>query len=89
MYNELTPVFIEFVPEILENGKLYVSMEYESAIHLCPCGCNNKVVTPFGKGGWKLINNNGLISLNPSIGNWQWPCKTHYYINNNKIDYCP
>ena len=26
-----------------------------------------------------------LFSLNPSIGNWNFPCKSHYFITKNKI----
>jgi hypothetical protein len=37
-YSELrsiTPAFVEFVPEVLERGVLYVSEKYGTASHLC------------------------------------------------------
>ena len=39
--------FVEFIPEVLEDGILYISLTYCTAIHKCVCGCNNEVVTPF------------------------------------------
>lgn len=41
---ELTPVFIELIPDVLEQGKLYVSKKYGCSIHLCACGCGEKTV---------------------------------------------
>ena len=88
--NELIPVFIEgSLPEghVMEEGKIYISKEYETAIHLCACGCKGKTVTPFGKNGWTLTENNGAVTLRPSIGNFagERPYHAHYYITDNKI----
>ena|ERR1051325_3556535 len=77
--------FIELVPEVLEEGVLYISMEYCSAIHKCVCGCGNEVVTPFSPTDWKLIFDGKSVSLNPSIGNWSLECKSHYWIVNNNV----
>ena len=77
--------FIELVPDVLEEGVLYISIEYCSAIHLCVCGCGNEVVTPLSPKGWKLTFDGKSISLSPSIGNWNFDCKSHYWITNNKI----
>jgi hypothetical protein len=87
--NELTPVFVEgFMPEILEPGKLYISEQYDCVVHLCACGCNIEVHTPIGKGGWQLQKHeNGTVTLRPSVGNFQIPCKTHYFITNNRIEW--
>jgi hypothetical protein len=78
--------FVENIPEEKEEGFLYISMEYGTAIHKCVCGCGNDVVTPLSPNlGWQLTYDGETISLNPSIGNWYFPCKTHYWIKNNKI----
>ena len=87
---ELKPVFVETIDEDLQEGILYISEKYGMAIHLCACGCGGKTVTdlkPVWKDGWTITNNNGLITLRPSIGNWsgQHPYHAHYYITNNKI----
>jgi len=39
--------FVEFIPEDLEQGTLYISIRYKTGTHLCCCGCGNIVVTPF------------------------------------------
>lgn len=79
--------FIEFVPEVLEEGILYISIEYCSAIHKCVCGCGNEVVTPLSPTDWKLTFDGKSVSLYPSIGNWNFDCKSHYWIRNNKIQH--
>ncbi len=86
---EIIPVYVEFIPAILEDGKLYISTEYGVAIHLCACGCFGKTVTPLGKGEWTLTKNADAITLRPSIGNWSGenPYHAHYFITNNKIEW--
>ncbi|MFP5040444.1 DUF6527 family protein [Parasediminibacterium sp. JCM 36343] len=77
--------FVEYIPDILEEGIIYITIEYRTAVHKCICGCGNKVVTPITPKDWKLIFDGKSISLYPSIGNWDFKCKSHYYITNNKI----
>ncbi|MCA0447324.1 MAG: hypothetical protein LCH54_13955 [Bacteroidetes bacterium] len=79
--------FVEFIPDFLEEGVLYVSIEYCTAIHRCVCGCGNEVVTPLSPTDWKITFNGKTISLSPSIGNWNFDCKSHYWIVNNRIRY--
>lgn len=86
---KLSHEFVKNVPEVLENGIIYISMEYSTAIHKCPCGCGNEVVTPFSPTDWKLIFDGKTISLRPSIGNWNLKCQSHYWINNNEIEWAP
>jgi hypothetical protein len=78
--------FVEFIPEKVEEGILYVSIEYSTAIHKCVCGCGNEVVTPFSPTDWSLTFNGKSVTLHPSIGNWNFECKSHYWIRNNKIE---
>ena len=89
MQVDITPIFLEFIPSELEEGKLYISKEYEIAVHLCMCGCKGKTVTPLGQGEWTLTEseNGNVVSLQPSIGNWSGEKPTyhaHYFITNNK-----
>lgn len=89
MITELEPVEVVHVPEVLEQGKLYISRKFETAIHLCACGCGEKTVTPFGSPyGWNLIDGKNGITLRPSIGNQNFPCRSHYWITNNKVENC-
>jgi hypothetical protein len=40
------PEFVEFMPDKLEPGVIYVSIPYATAAHLCACGYGNEVTTP-------------------------------------------
>lgn len=86
--NILQHKFVEFIPKDLKEGIIYISMEFGTAVHLCTCGCKNEVVTPFSPTDWKLIFEGEFISLSPSIGNWSFECKSHYWIYRNKIIKC-
>ena len=77
--------FVEFIPSELEEGVLYISIEYKTAVHKCVCGCGNKVVTPITPTDWEITYDGKTVSLNPSIGNWNFKCKSHYFITKNKI----
>lgn len=73
------------MPDIIEDGVLYISLNYGTIIHNCACGCGNEVNTPLSPTAWKMIYNGESVSLKPSIGNWSFNCKSHYWITNNKI----
>ena len=77
--------FVEFIPNELEANTIYVSIPYATAIHNCCCGCGNRVVTPLSPADWKLIFDGRSISLEPSIGNWNFPCRSHYWVRNNRV----
>lgn len=79
------PRYVEFVPKVLEPGVLYISEKYKTASHLCACGCGEKVVTPLSPVEWQLRNDDGFVSLHPSIGNWNYACRSHYWIRRNRI----
>lgn len=82
---EFVNEFVEFIPEELQEGTLYVSMKYHIAIHNCACGCGLKTVTPFSPSGWFLHFDGDTVTIDPSISNYQYPCKSHYFIRNNKV----
>ena len=77
--------FVEFIPEELQDGTLYVSMRFATVAHLCACGCRSKVVTPLKPTDWKLTFDGKTITLDPSVGNWSFPCRSHYWIRNNRV----
>jgi hypothetical protein len=81
--------FVEFIPEHLLEGVLYVSMVYATASHLCCCGCGQKVVTALSPTDWQLTFDGRSISLHPSIGNWNFPCLSHYWITRSSIRWAP
>ena len=82
---EITHEFVEHIPDDLKDGVVYVSVKYPMAAHKCCCGCGNEVITPFTPARWKLVFDGKTISLDGSIGNWNFPCQSHYFIQRNKI----
>lgn len=85
----IKPVFVGFIPEELEQGFIYISFKYSTSSHLCACGCGERTVLPIGdpnKGVyWKYTEAFEKVSFDPSIGNYSFPCRSHYYIKENKI----
>jgi hypothetical protein len=79
--------FVEFIPNDLADDVLYISVNFGSAIHKCCCGCGREVVTPLAPTGWKLTFDGESVTLYPSIGNWSFPCRSHYWIRNGKIEW--
>ncbi len=77
--------FVKRIPETVENGVLYISMKYNTVIHNCPCGCGNRVNTPLSPIGWNLFYDGNTVSLSPSVGNWSYECKSHYWIKKSEI----
>lgn len=77
--------FVDLVPDRLEDGILYICIPYETAVHLCLCGCRNEVVTPFHPRQWSVTFDGYSVSLAPSIGNWSFACRSHYWIKNNLV----
>ena len=83
--SRLQPRFLDIIPEQLDAGVLYISRRYATASHLCCCGCGLEVVTPLNPAKWRLTEDAGTVSLWPSIGNWSFPCRSHYWIVRNQI----
>jgi hypothetical protein len=83
----ISPLFVELMPTQLQEGVLYISEKYGTAIHRCCCGCGSKVVTPLSPVKWRLSKNGHLVTLHPSIGNWNFACRSHYWIRRNRIEW--
>jgi hypothetical protein len=81
--------FVEFIPPNLDQGVMYISIPYATAVHLCACGCGNKVITPLSPAEWQLIFDGDTVSLHPSVGNWDFPCRSHYFVRRDQIQWAP
>lgn len=77
--------FVEYLPDTLAPGVLYVSRRFATASHLCCCGCGHEVVTPLNAAKWRLREHAGSVSLAPSIGNWSLSCRSHYWIDHGRV----
>jgi len=77
--------YVDYIPDKIMAGKLYVCLQFATAVHKCCCGCGREVVTPLSPIDWKLISHGRSITLHPSIGNWSFPCQSHYWIKHNQV----
>lgn len=82
---QLRPEFVEFIPEELTPGIIYISKRYATASHLCCCGCGLETVTPLNAAKWRVVEHGDSISLTPSVGNWSFPCRSHYIIQRGRV----
>jgi hypothetical protein len=76
---------VQYMPRELKPGVLYVSEEFGAAAHLCACGCGSKIRTPLGPTEWALQETDTGPTLRPSVGNWQQPCQSHYWLDRGEI----
>lgn len=83
--SQIRPLFVDIVPDVLEDGILYVCERYGTAIHKCCCGCEEEVVTPLSPADWTIHREGKTVTLSPSIGNWSFACRSHYLIRGNRV----
>lgn len=88
--DRLAPRFVDSIPEgQLEPGYLYVSIRFRTAQHLCACGCGSRIVTPIKPAKYALTYDGETVSLWPSVGNWQKPCRSHYVVTDSRVVWYP
>jgi len=85
--SQLSPKFVEYIPEVLEDGVLYVAMEFQMVAHRCCCGCGSPVFLPLNPTQWRLTFDGEAIWMEPSIGSWSLPCRSHYWIRGNRVQW--
>lgn len=83
--SRVTVQLVEYIPEHLQEGVLYISQKYGTVAHNCCCGCREEVVTPIGPTDWSLTIDGKLATLYPSIGNWSFECRSHYWIRRSEV----
>lgn len=81
----IQPLYVQHIPDHLDEGVLYISERFRICSHLCACGCKEEVVTPLSQAEWSLFRDGEEVSLLPSIGNWNYACGSHYFIQKNRI----
>jgi len=81
------PKFVELMPQVLESDILYVSITYLLMVHLCACGCKEKVVLPIHPKQWRFTYNGADVTVYPSVGNIETACNSHYWITNGDVEW--
>ena len=82
---EVTYAFVDSAPKQLEPGKIYVSTKYRAIVHLCLCGCNEKVLLRLDPDDWSFTFDGRTISIHDSVGNVGLPCRSHYFVRRNRV----
>jgi hypothetical protein len=82
---EVTYAFVDSAPEQLESGKIYVSTKYRAIVHLCLCGCNEKVLLRLDPDDWSFTFDGRTVSIHDSVGNVGLPCRSHYFVRRNQV----
>jgi hypothetical protein len=78
-------VFLDVLPDSLDEGVLYVCIQYATSAHKCFCGCGREVVTPIHPTKWRLTFDGKQVSLFPSVGSWSLPCQSHYWLKGGRV----
>lgn len=81
------PVLTEYIPRTLEPHTFYISDVYHTTAHLCACGCGTKVFLPLSPAEWRVRFDEAGITVRPSVGNWEFPCRSHYFITENAVQW--
>jgi hypothetical protein len=76
---------VDSIPEKLQANTLYVTKDMDVAGHLCACGCGREVITPLSPTDWSITFDQRGASLSPSVGNWAFPCRSHYFILHGSV----
>lgn len=87
----VTPRFVEYIPtegEDLLPGAVYISMKHGMVVHRCPCGCGQLSEFMLDPIRHRMEFDGESVSFEPSIGNSNLGCGSHYWIRANQIRWC-
>jgi hypothetical protein len=79
--------FVDSAPAQLRLGTLYVSTKYRAIVHLCLCGCGEKVLLNLDPDAWSFTFDGRSISIHDSVGNIGLPCRSHYIVRRNRVEW--
>ena len=84
----------------LEEGVLYIvdsgTQREQTVLFNCPCGCGNVIDIPYYRAdqqkelfpSWAYRERQGKVTLSPSVFSTGLPCRSHYFIRDDKIVWC-
>lgn len=92
--NTYTTEHVLTKPKTMKDGVLYFMPHYNLAVHRCMCGCGEEAITAIDENGgktpgyWGYTEDGAMVSLHPSVGNFQFKCRSHYFLKNGKVQWC-
>ena len=87
----ITPEFVETIPtegKDLILGNVYISMKHNMVVYRCPCGCGGLSEFMLDPIRFRLEYDGTSVSFYPSIGISYLECRSHYWIRDNRIEWC-
>lgn len=79
---------VDRIPKQMEDGVVYHTEEFELAGLLCACGCGHRI-TLIVPDSHKVWDDGGYATIEPSIGVFDAPCKSHYVIRAGNVRRLP
>ena len=79
---------VDRIPKQMEEGVVYHTEEFELAGLLCACGCGHRItlIVPDSHRVW---DEDGYATIQPSVGVFDAPCKSHYVIRAGNVQWLP
>ena len=87
----ITPVFVEYIPtegKDLILGIVFISMKHNMVVYRCPCGCGGLSEFMLDPIRFRMEYDGSSVTFYPSIGISYLECRSHYWIRNNRIEWC-
>ena len=87
----ITPKFVEFIPtegKDLIPGIVYINMKHGMVVYRCLCGCGGLSEFMLDPIRFRMEYDGSNVTFYPSIGISYLECRSHYWIRNNRIEWC-
>lgn len=79
---------VDRMPKEMREGVVYHTEEFGLAGLLCACGCGHRV-TLLVPDSHEVSSEGGYVTIRPSVGVLDAPCKSHYVISAGNIQWLP
>jgi hypothetical protein len=84
---KISYVFVDSAPDALQPETMYISTKYRAIVHLCLCGCREKVLLNLDPDSWSFTFDGRSITIHDSVGNVGLPCRSHYIVRRNRVEW--
>lgn len=79
---------VDRIPTQVRESVVYHTQEFELAGMLCACGCGHRI-TLLVPDSHQVWDEGGYATIQPSVGVFDAPCKSHYVISAGDVQWLP
>lgn len=79
---------VERIPRQMAEAVVYHTEEFELAGLLCACGCGHRI-TLLVPDSHEVWDDGGYVTISPSVGVLDAPCKSHFFITRGNVEMLP